>query len=66
MAGGASFFVYSSFPAGYVNHSRGKCGRLTGMCARLSDMWPELSDMCGDFKLNIPELCADSGFFSEG
>lgn len=66
MAGWASFFVYSSFPDRYVDHSRGICGRLTGMCARLSDMWPELLDMCGDSKLDIPELCAASGYFSDG
>ena len=36
------------------------------MCAKLLDMRLRLSDMRDDFKLNIPELCAASGFFQRG
>jgi len=66
VAGWASFFVYSSFLVRNVDRFRWICKRLTSMCTELSDMCPKLSDMYGDFKLNIPELCAASGFFQRG
>ena len=66
MAGWASFFVYSSFSVRYADHFHWICGRLTDMGPRLSGMCAKLSDMYGDIKLNITELCAASGCFSEG